>query len=512
MILINASPKNALKIFQPFLPITIPMGLAYIYAVCLREGIKVRLIDEQIEENILGLVEQYVKEMDPPYIFGFGVLTATFQSAIKMSRQLKVLYPDSIIVFGGIHPSAMPEEVLSYKHVDIVVRGEGEKVIVDLYKTLMDKGDFTRLDNISYRLDNRFIHNKVSPHPVPLNELPAFPYYLFDDKRYDLGFVMSSRGCPYKCIFCSNRVTTGLKYRFRPNESVVDDIELLHDRYGKCFVGFYDDNFLVNKKRIYDLIDEIKKRGLDKKIKFGFQARADNTNYEILKKLYDSGFRTVFFGIETSSESLMKTIKKGETVEQCIEAVKTAKSIGYFVSATFIFGLPGETHEDRINCAKLSKELGIDMVRFNNATPYPGTELYKIAKKENELHIQGLYENFSTVSAFIENPFKKIPFSYTPKGSSEIEIRSDILLSYLIHYLNYEKIKGIFSKSNKNDWFEPGDNKMDFLKKLPALIMLFLLLTVKFSELFWNVIFKRNSISIRDFLTIVKKEKVIVPP
>lgn len=493
MILINSSPKNALKIFQPFLPVTVPMGLGYIYVVCLQEGIRVRFIDEQFEENVLGLVEQYRQEMAPPYIFGFSVLTASFKSAIDMSRQLKILYPDSVIIFGGIHPTAMPEEVLSYKHIDIVVRGEGERVIVELYKRIKDSKDYTHLENISYRLDNKFIHNKISPDVVPLDELPAFPYNLFEGNRYDIGNVMSSRGCPYKCIFCSNRVITRFKYRFKSAESVVDDIELLHHKYGQSYVGFYDDNLLVNKERVYDLIDEIKRRGLDNKINFGFQARADNTNYRILRELYDAGFKNIFFGIETSSERIMKTIRKGETVKQCIEAVKIAKTIGYFVLASFIFGLPGETHDDRINCAKLSRKLGIDMVRFNNATPYPGTELYEIAKKEGGLHIQGLYENFSSVSAFIENPFNKIPFSYVAKGSSENEIRNDILLSYLIHYLDFSKIKGIFSRSNKNDWFESGSKRIDFLKKLPALLLLFSILALKFGGLFLSLIFKRDS-------------------
>ena len=185
----------------------------------------------------------------------------------------------------------------------------------------------------------------------------------------------------------------------------------MRSKYNKRYVLFLDDNLLVSRKRIYSLLEEIKKSGLDKKMTFNFQARGDNVDYTLLQDLYNSGFRSVFFGLETASERLMKVIKKGETVAQCIEAVKMAKEIGFHVSATFIYGLPGETHQDRLDSVLLSKNLKLDMVRYNNATPYPGTELYEIARKENRLNIQGIYENFNSVSTFIENPFKKIPFS-----------------------------------------------------------------------------------------------------
>jgi len=310
--------------------------------------------------------------MEPPYIFGFSVLTATFKSAIGLSKQLKELYPNSIIIFGGIHPTAVPEEVLSYSHVDFVLRGEGEIILPELYRHIKNRKDFTHLENISYRQNGKIVHNIRSPIIKDLDSFPPFPYYLFDQKKkYDLGFIISSRGCPYKCIFCSNRVTTARGYRYRSAENIVAELEMLYYKYNRKSVLFLDDNFLVNKKRIYLLLEEIKKRDLHKKMIFNFQARGDNTDEKLLKDLYDGGFRSIFFGIETSSNRIMKIIKKGETVEEVVEAVKISKKIGYYVSATFIYALPTETHKDRMDCAMLSKDLQIDMVRFNNATPYP---------------------------------------------------------------------------------------------------------------------------------------------
>ena len=494
MILINSSTREALKLFQPFLPIYVPVGIGYLLAITERAGIKTRFIDEQVEEDIFEKISDYIKEMDKPYIFGFSAMTAAYKRAMVVSRRVKELYPDSIVCIGGVHASAIPDEVMSNKHVDIVVRGEGELILPDLYRCIKEGRSFTDIENISYRQNGKNVHNNIASVIDDLDSLPPFPYHRFTSKKYDLGFVVSSRGCPYGCIFCSNRVTTGMKYRYRSPVSIVDDLEVLYHRHGKTFILFLDDNFLVNKKRIYALIDEIRQRGLDNKMTFSFQARGDNADYALFKDLYSSGFKSVFFGMETASNRIMKLIKKGETVEQCINAVRMAKELGFHVSAAFIYGFPTETHSDRINCARLSKELEIDMARFNNATPYPGTELYQIAKKEGALNIQNDYENFISVSTFIENPFKKIPFSYIPAGSTENEIRNDILFSYIIFYMDIKKIKRILTTSGEGaGWFSAGEKILETAKKIPALVFLGILLSVKFGSLFVNMLLKRNT-------------------
>lgn len=484
MILINASPKNALKIFQPFLPIFLPVGVGSIAAVAEQHQIPFRIIDEQVEDDVLSKIDKYVSRMDPPYIFAISVLTVALKSAVRLSVELKRKYPDSVILFGGIHPSAMPDEVLSFEHIDYVLRGEAEEVLADLYACLKFRRDPSRIPGLSYRSAGKIVHNPMPVSVVDINRLPSFPYHFFDHGKYDFGFVVSSRGCPYNCIFCSNRITTGKGYRYRSSEAIVEEFVLLNEKYGRRHVNFLDDNLLVSKERIYDLIEGIKGRGLDKKITFGFQARGDNVDQKLLRDMFDAGFKCIFFGIETSSEDIMKRIKKGETVAQCVDAVKLAKRVGFHVSATFIYGFPGETHQDRMNCAALSNELQLDVVRFNNATPYPGTEFYQIAKDEGRLNIQGLYENFVSVSTFIENPFKKIPFSYVPAGNSERQIRYDILYSYLKFFFNKNRLKQIITRPEQiSGVFNVGEKLMEFVKKLPALAVLGIMLSLKFLQL-----------------------------
>ena len=144
------------------------------------------------------------------------------------------------------------------------------------------------------------------------------------------------------------------------------------------------------------------------------------------------------------------------------------------------------------------------MVRYNNATPYPGTELYEIAKKENRLNIQGLYENFNSVSTFIENPFKRIPFTYVPANNTESGIRMDILFSYFSFYFDAERLKNIFARPDLGvGWFNAGEAIWEKLKKIPALFFLMLMLLIKFGQLFYySVIKKETAISFKHFLKV----------
>lgn len=506
MILINSSSKNVLRIFQQFLPIYMPIGVGCLLGIAEKQNIPIHYIDEQVRNDVLGLVVRYLKKMNKPYIFGFSVLTVALKSAISISKELKKLYPDSIIIFGGVHPTAMPEEMLSYDHIDIVVRGEAERILMSLYRYIKEGRDFSILENISYKRNGQFVHNKMSLISEDIDTLPNFPYHLFSSKHYDLGLVMSSRGCPYECIYCSNRVITGKKYRFRRAEAVVDDLENLYKRYNKRQISFVDDDLLVSKDRVYLLIDEIRKRGLYGKMTFNFQTRGDNISYAFLKYLYESGFKSIFIGLETSSEKIMQTLKKNETVAKCIEAVRMVKKIGFHVSTNFIYGLPGETYLDRLSCVKLSRSLGLDMVRYNNATPYPGTKLYEIAKQEKRLYIQGLYENFIPVSILIENPFRSIPLSYIPKNNTEGQIRRDILFGFFSFYFNAARLKNALRRPYEGaEWFNGKENLLEMLEKISKFLLLGLILLFKFIQLFYySVIKKETAVSLSFFLNVFR--------
>lgn len=499
MILINASSQKTVLIFQSFYPIHPPVGVGLLIAYAEREGIKVQQIDQQIDEDVLGKVAQYVRDMEPPYIFGFSVLTSAFKAALEIAQELKRIYPESFIVFGGIHPTVMPDEVLAYKFIDVVIRGDGEKPLVELYRRLKSGKDFSHIENLSHIRDGKTHHNPFGPLEKSLDKLPPFPYHLYTHERYDLGFILSSRGCPYDCTFCSCITFPGSQlYRYLSNDLIVDQLETLHKQFHQKSVLFVDDNFLVNKKRIYNLIEKIQLRGLANKINLTFQARGDGIDRPLLKAMREVGFNYVLFGLETSSETVMENIKKGETVQENIDGVKIVKELGYSAAATFIFGLPGETHEDRMRCIEIHKETGLDVSRYNCSIPYPGTELFEQAKKENRLTVQGLYENFSTVTALAEHPFKKyIPLPYVPPGNTELQIKRDVLLASFLTYVNIPqviKILGLGAHSSQGaKWINVGNNFFAFVKNIPGLAFLSFLMSVKFAKLLYWLLIKKET-------------------
>ncbi len=519
MILINSSPKDALKIFQPFLPIFVPVGVGALLGVLEREGIEAHHVDEQVEDDPIGRIRDLAERLPRPYIFGFSVLTATYRRAVKVAGILKRLYPDCVVVFGGVHPTAVPDEILASNHADIVLRGEGEHVLPELYRCIKNGKDYAHLPSISFRQESAIIHNPRCGNINDLNDLPSFPYHRFEARRdrYDLGFVVSSRGCPYNCVFCSNRITTGRRYRYRSNDLIVAEIELLRKKYDARNIIFLDDNLLVNKERIFDLTAQLRRKGLDRGMHCSFQARGDNVSRELLVDMRRSGFNSIFLGLETASEELMKFVDKGETVACCLQAARMAKEIGFHVSGTFIFGLPGETHRDRMDAICLSREIDLDMVRYNNATPYPGTRLWDIASRDRGLHMEPLYGNFNSVSTFIENPFRKIPFSYVPPGSRESEIRADILVGYLAFYLNPKKIARIFAKGRSEGagWFSAGSSWAARLRKAPAALMLAGMLALKFGALFAGILFTRRGIGVVEFVRVMlgrRRSGLSIPP
>jgi radical SAM superfamily enzyme YgiQ (UPF0313 family) len=512
MILINSSTRDTVRIFQKFYPIHPPVGIGYLASFLEQQEIKVKIIDEQIEADIVGRVKGMITEStesQPPYIFGFSVLTAAFKNALSASEKLKEIYPDSVIVFGGHHPTAMPEEVLSYSHIDAVIRGEAEQPLAEFYRCVKARKDWSHISNLSYSKNGKIIHNDLKYMVSDLDKYPSFPYHLFKNGNYDLGFVFSSRGCPYQCIFCSCKTFPGSSwYRYRSEDKVISDIEMLLNNFGITSIIFVDDNFLVNKNRIYKLINGIKEKGISNKVSFTFQARSDNVERNLLKQMHEVGFNVILFGLETASETVMKAIKKGETVAQSIKAVRMAKEIGLMVGATFIFGLPKETHEDRMNCLKMSKKLQLDVVRYNNAIPYPGTELYDIAKEENNLRIEGIYENFVAVATMTENPFKRIPLAYVSRGNKENQIRRDILLAFFITHFNIMKlIKTLILPARKAKWLNIGNNLKEMVYKIPSIIYLGFMLLVKFMQLIYYVLVKKETrLSAGQIKNIFKKD------
>ncbi len=436
MILINPQGQK-LRDFYRYLPVSPPIGIGILAAYLLSKNKDVKILDENVISITDSLLDSFVRDISKPYIFGISCVTAAVERGYKLARIIKIRYPKSQVIIGGIHPTVLPEEALQTGLVDIVVRSEGEETLNLLYEAIKGGYDYTKIPGISFKDGNKIVHNPPARLIPDLNLLPLFPFYLFEEHqdKYNFGFTLSSRGCPYDCIFCSQRLVSGRKYRYVAPDRVIEEIDLLVNKYNQKSIIFLDDNFTTNKARLKELCDLMYKERFYKKAGFHCQARGDSVDTEIFEYLKRAGFKFIDFGMETASERLMKLINKGETVEDNIKAVRLAKKFGFRVSATFILGLPTEREEERREAYKLAKRLDLDYVRFNNATPYPGTMLYEIAREEGRLNIDEDWSNINACGSLVGGYFSKTKLAYVPKTTTEIRLRKDIFKANVFFYL-----------------------------------------------------------------------------
>ncbi len=442
MLLINPSihAESQSSAITPFIYSTFPTGLGVI-ASYLREhdGETVNLVDEQIQPFTEESLERVIRDEQEPKAVGFSLLTVNSARAFHLAERIKKIDPKVLIVVGGIHATVLPEECLSAAGVDVAIRREGEITLSELLKCYRQGKSFEHLEGISFKRDGNFVHNPDRPVIEDLDILPPFPYDLFEKNRAsyrDFGTVISSRGCPFDCIFCSQRAITGRRYRHFSNERVLSEIRTLVEKYKVDNIWFMDDNFVVNKQRVFSLLDGIIQAGFHKKSTFVAEMRGESATYELLNKMKEANFKIMSLGMETLVPRLLKVVEKGETVEENIRAVQMAHEVGLSTSTTFILGIPTETRKERLETVRKARKLPLDDARFNVAVPYPGTKLYEIAKKEGRLNIKPGWSNFNVQSYMFMND---IP--YTPEGTTREELIHDTFMANLRFNFRYKVIK-----------------------------------------------------------------------
>ena len=472
--LILISPINTqLGRFKRFVPRSVPIGVGILAGFLRKQGLSVKIIDQELVNINISTIENILKQCKNPRIVGISVMTANVASGYKTASIVKSVDKEAIVVFGGIHPTVMPDEILQDGHVDFIVKGEAEYTFLELIRQIKGGSiERDKLENIGFVENGQLIYTKTSAKMVDVNEVPMFPYDMYDPSKYNLGFILTSRGCPFDCIFCSQRVITKRRYRYISSERVIEELDYLINELKQPNITFFDDYFTGNKQRVFELCEMIQKRGFHKKASFGVQTRGDSIDKELMKAMRAANFDSLMFGVETASESLMKLINKAETVQENIDAIKMAKEMGFAVEATFIYGFPTETFDDRFKALSLAHEIGIDRARFNNATPYPGTAMYEMVK--DKIKKEPMWVNFSSAGAVTAGIRKKYPLPYVPEGCSEKELEGTILLANLLFYLNFTNLKKLFNpgQSGSGKWFEVSKKEMLSISTLIDLSLL----------------------------------------
>lgn len=444
--------------------VSIPVAIGIISAYLEERGVKTKVFDEEITSLTPNILRELTKDLEQPYIFGFTCMTAHVVRGYQLTKMLKTLFPDCYVVAGGLQATAMPEEPLSYG-ADFVVRGEGEEVMYQLINAIRCDKDYSKVKGITYKCEGKIIHNGDAELIADLDSIPVFPYKDFEHPKYDRGFMVSSRGCPYRCNYCSIRMMNGTTYRYLSADRIVSELDILINRYGQKQIMFYDDNFCFKKRRVIELCDAMIKSGLNEKCAFSIQTRADNFYPEVVPMMAAAGFKSAGFGMETGIDRLHHIINKEETVQQHQDAIDLAKKHGMTTSLFMIFGLPTETHDDRRKSFVIVDRMGTTESKYNNLIPYPGTPMFKSLSSSDRLHIAPAWSNFNSVLSITHSIFDKTPLPYVPETSSEWELKRDIVLFNLKTYFNPRVLKGMlkgkkgmgWTKLPKNWYFKPAE-------------------------------------------------------
>ncbi len=353
------------------------LGIAYLASALRNENIGVKIIDAPALGLDLEAVSKEVSELKPELV-GITATTPLSNSAYQLARLLRKEV--KWIILGGSHASAVGNKIFEEcPELDFGFRGEAEEVFPAFARKLLNGEKNLDLPGV--------IRPGRESDPVLIPELDRLPLPAWDllpmsSYRHPLSpgrqvaTMLTSRGCPYQCIFCDKSIC-GIRFRPRSPEHVLKEIELLYHDFGVRTIIFYDDLFTRDLERVKEICRKILERGI--KISWKCEARANILNASILGEMRKAGCEVIAFGIESSHQKSLDWLNKGVTVEQIKEAVRLTKQAGIKVLGYFIFGLPPETYEEELQSVEFAIGLGLDYVQFASLSPFPGTRLYDLA-------------------------------------------------------------------------------------------------------------------------------------
>ena len=372
-----------------------PIGLAYLAAYLRENNIEVEILDAHALR--IGLKDLETKPFDYDVI-GVSSMTPSLYSSLNVLRIVKKINPLCKTIMGGPHISAVPIETMnSYPEIDFAVIGEGERTMLELVRAIQNEDNPHNVNGIAYKKDGGVKLTPTRDLIANIDELPFPAYDLLPlDKYYQhlhhvsLGknvpikpfmILFTSRGCPYKCSFCASEVIWHRRVRFRSTDNVLSEIDMLVNEHNIKVLDIADDNFLMNKKRLNEILDGLIERNYG--LYFNCLSRVDSVNREILQKLTRTGCYLMRYGVESGNPEMLNRMHKDVTIDQIKRAFELTKEAGISSSASFIIGHPGETKQSVKDTINLAKKINPILAHFFIAIPLPGTELYDIAMEKN---------------------------------------------------------------------------------------------------------------------------------
>lgn len=389
------NPKSKLPIDTRTSP---PLGLAYLASVTEQQGDRVHVYDGDVEDASL---ESTIRDFAPE-IVGITANTTQITAAWRDAQLVKAM-GDVPVVLGGPHPTSLPEESASKPFVDVVVRGEGEATwlsILDLPIPLETPKALEAVAGITFSVEDGSVVSTADRTSIPeaeLNEMPRPAWHLFKLDRYtnlqptvdqvdgrSLP-ILTSRGCPYRCSYCSQ--IGPRRWRARSVDSVVTEWRWLVEEMGAAEIGVLDDSFNINRERVLEICRRLIDEGLDQVPWIMINGiRANIADEEVLGAMKRAGCLRSAFGVESGNQEILDSVvDKHLTLDQVRAAFKAANRVGLETIGFFIIGLPGETEETMNDTIRFACELDPVVANFSIATPFPGTEMYETVKAQGRV-------------------------------------------------------------------------------------------------------------------------------
>lgn len=400
------------------------LGLLYIAATLEKAGHSVEVIDFDIEKNPHSKLSS-ILQLSKPDIVGIHVMTWTFHQANKIALFAKEQLPSIIVVAGGAGVTCLPQSVMKYSAFDYGVIGEGEETVLELAAAIACYGNPESVKGIIFRKNGALAQNEARPLMQNLNNVFAPARHLVNLKLYqdvltrerNFATMITSRGCPYHCIYCDRVNRMGSLWRSVTNQKVVEEIKELYYRFGVKEIMFFDDEFIIERGKILELCEMIS--ALKLPLVWECRARVDLVDLKLLGAMKKSGCYRIRFGFESGDNGILRLLKKGITVEQSKECARITKESGIEIFGYFMLGCPGETKQTMEKTIELALSIDPDFAVFSKVILIPGSELFDWAVRE-DLIASDYWERF------FAGEHKNTAPSLSSKELSELEIEAGL--------------------------------------------------------------------------------------
>jgi radical SAM superfamily enzyme YgiQ (UPF0313 family) len=417
-----------------------PLNLGYLVAYLREHDDRHEYLILDAEARRLGFaaIEQEIREFRPDWV-GITMGTPTYLHVMEIVNRVKTVGKNILVAVGGPHPSGHASQVVAESEIDFAFAGESEESFRILVDKLTSGGSVADVPGLAYRDTDGTVRftpkgpliDDLDKLPFPARDLLPTHLYHVPATREDGGGaaanMITSRGCPYHCTYCDSQVIWTRRVRLRSPMNVVDEIQECYEQYGARTFTFHDDIFCMKRERTIEICREICRRKLD--ITWSCMTRVNFVWPDAVAAMKKAGCAKLLFGLESGSNEILKILQKNATTEQAREAFRITKAAGIKTGGSFMIGNIGDTEETIRQTIAFAKSLDPDTIGFFVAVPYPGTQMYKEAKKLGYLRKDLAWEDFAVVG----------------KGRSPMELPN----------LSAERIRELQIKALREFYFRP---------------------------------------------------------